>query len=195
MRRFVLAATLCCFFLGLIVGKLSSKTSASVSQDLPIRTMIAAGLQIPKSLCERNEQVVFSCVMQKSAKFLSICTSKQFDQQNGYVQYRFGQPDKIELEFPAERKNTQSAFGYDRYTRPLVTYLSLRFESNGYKYSIHQDSNAEEKPPANSSYLNVTAPDANAKPTEMKCRLPVIGSLMLLEDAVPRSEGEDVLNP
>jgi len=195
MRRFVISATLACFVLGLIAGRLSDRTSALDSRDLNVGSNSAIDSSTPVTLCERNEQVVFSCVMQKSAKLLSICTSKRFDRQNGYVQYRFGQLGKIELEFPSERKETQGAFAYDRYTRPLVTFLSLRFESNGYKYSVHQDSNAEEKPPVNSSYVNVTAPEENATPIEMRCRLPVVGSLMLLEDAVPKAAEGDVLNP
>lgn len=195
MRRFVISATLCCVVLGLVVGRLSDGTTAFASYDLHLDATSEVNLLTPVTLCERNEQVVFSCVMQKSAKLLSICTSRQFDRQNGYVQYRLGQLGRIQLEFPSERSDTQSAFSYDRYTRPLVTFLSLRFESNGFKYSIHQDSNAEEKPPVNSSYVNVTAPDENAKPIEMICRQPVVGSLMLLEDAVPGGVGDDVLNP
>lgn len=195
MPRTILVAALCCFIIGLIVGHLLDDARAADSHTVPDWTTIEAGLQTPKTLCEQNEQVVFSCNMQKSAKLLSICTSKKIDAQNGYVQYRFGLPGKVELEFPTERKDTQSAFGYSRYTRPLVTLLSLQFESNGYKYSIHQDSNAEEKPPVNYSYLNVTPPDVSAKEIEMTCRQPVKGSLMLLEDVVPRSEASGELAP
>jgi hypothetical protein len=188
MFRITLIGILCCSIVGLIVGSLLDDARAKNSDTVPLLTAKVAGTQTPKTLCERNEQVVFSCTMQKSTKLLSICTSKQIDSKNGYVQYRFGLPDKVELEFPTERKDTQSAFRYSRYTRPLVTLLTLQFESNGYKYLIHQDSNAEEKPPVNASYLNITTPDANAKEIEMTCREPVKGSLMLLEDVVPRSE-------
>ena len=193
MRRSILMITFCCFALGFVSAHLSRDAGATTT--VRPRPELTDSVEATKSLCERNEQVVFSCTMQKSAKVLSICTSKQLDELNGYVQYRFGQPGKIELEFPAERKESQTLFGYSRYTRPLVTYLALRFESNGYKYSIHQDSNAEEKPPANAAYVNVTSPEPDGKPTEMTCRQPVIGSLMLLEDVVPRSEGTDVLSP
>lgn len=195
MCRTSLLATLCCFIIGLIVGLLLDDARAANSQTVPSSTTMEAGFQTPKSLCEPNEQIVFSCTMQKSARLLSICTSKQIDAKNRYVQYRFGLPGKVELEFPTERTDTQSAFGYSRYTRPLVTFLVLRFESNGYKYSLHQDSNAEEKPSVNSSYLNITPPDVNAKEIEMACREPVKGSLMLLEDVIPKSEGADVLAP
>lgn len=195
MLRKTLRAVLCCFIISFILGNLLDDSHAVDSRTVSAWKAMEAGLQTQKTLCERNEQIVFSCTMQKSAKLLSICTSKKLDAKNGYVQYRFGLPEKVELEFPTERKDSQSAFGYSRYTRPLVTFLTLRFESNGYKYSIHQDSNAEEKPPANASYLNITPPDVNAKEIEMTCREPVKGSLMLLEDVVPRSDGPDVLAP
>jgi hypothetical protein len=192
----MLAATLCGVGIGFTLAHLSQNASATAASYLSPLTPITSGsFETAKTHCDRSEQVVFSCVVQKSAKVLSICTSKQLDGQNGYVQYRFGQPGKIELEFPADRKDSQRQFGYNRYTRPLVTYLALRFESNGYKYSIHQDSSAEEKPPVNAAYLTVTPPEPEAKPTETTCRQPVIGSLMLLEDVVPRSEGTDILGP
>jgi hypothetical protein len=124
--------------------------------------------------------------MQKTAKILSLCGSQELDAKKGYMQYRFGNPGKIELEYPAERKGTQSAFSYARYTRPLVTYLALRFETNGYKYSIHQDDVEDIKPVVRESYINITPPGKEA--VEMKCRQPVNGSLMTLEDIVAKDD-------
>lgn len=188
MFRTILLATSCCCITFLIVSRLIHETRAADSHTVPSEFTKESGLQSTKTLCGNNEQVVFSCGIRKSARILSICSSKQVDAQNGYVQYRFGLPGKVELEFPTERKGSQSAFAYSRYTRPLVTLLALQFESNGYKYFIHQDSNAEEKPSIDSSSLNITSPDAGAKEIEMTCREPVKGSLMLLEDVVPRIE-------
>lgn len=187
MFRKTLIATLSCFIVGLSVGHLLDDARASNS-DTFVSSQTGGGTAILKTLCEPNEQIVFSCYMKKTLKILSICTSKKLGAKNGYVQYRFGFPGKVELEFPTERKDTQSAFSYLRYTRPLVTLLTLEFESNGYKYSLRQDSNAEEKPPINSSSLSIVSPDPNAKGIEMTCREPVKGSLMLLEDVVPRGE-------
>ncbi len=193
MRRTIEVSMVISFLLSLIAGGAQDEVRSSqrVSLSAGNRTVAEAR----KSLCEADEKVVFSCTMQKSSKLLSLCTSRQVDAKTGYVQYRFGVPGTVELQFPAERKDSQAAFSYSRYTRPLVTYLTLDFESNGYKYSVHQDSNAEEKPPDNSSYLEVTAPGDNVKPVEMKCRLPVIGSLMLLEDVVPRKEDAGSAKP
>lgn len=186
MRRTILSATLCGSIFALaVVNPLSYGLTASrsaMSQPLKAAT-----------LCEPNEKVIFSCGMQKSAKILSVCSSKELDKQQGYVQYRFGQPGKIELEYPADRKSTQSAFSYTRYTRPLVTYLVLRFETNGYKYSVHQDDVGDMKPPSHSSYINLTPPGKEA--IELQCREPATGSLMTLEDVVPNNNELDPMEP
>jgi hypothetical protein len=147
------------------------------------------------SLCARDEEVIFSCTISGSGKLLSLCGSRGLDAQSGYVQYRFGRAGRLELEFPQAREKTQSAFRYTRYTRPLVTYLVLRFESNGYLYSIHQNDNAEERPPVREASVTVTPlQSSNPKTTELRCRLPYRGSLMSLEDIVPRAE-EETLDP
>ncbi len=182
MRRTILIATLCCFTLALAV--ISPLSYGSVASRYAMSQPFKAA-----TLCEKNEKVIFSCGMKKSARILSLCSSKELDKQKGYVQYRFGLPGKIELEYPADRKSTQSAFRYSRYTRPLVTYLALRFETNGYKYSIHEDDVEDIKPPGFASYINITPPGKKA--IEMMCRQPTTGSLMTLEDIVPNQDDEE----
>jgi len=57
------------------------------------------------SLCATEETVVFSCrTVGKKAKLLSLCGSKVLDEKTGYIQYRFGQPGNVELEFPKEKQ-------------------------------------------------------------------------------------------
>ncbi|MGX2039774.1 hypothetical protein ACWJKU_06520 [Methylocaldum sp. MU1018] len=146
------------------------------------------------SLCTPEETVVFSCrTAGKKGKLLSLCGSRVLDEKAGYIQYRFGSPGKIELEFPEGKENTQSAFRYSRYTRPLVTYLELRFFLDGYRYSIREDYNAEEIPPVKEAFVEVSRsprPGGTERPATVRCRQPVTGSLMTLEGVVPRSEDE-----
>jgi hypothetical protein len=142
----------------------------------------------PGSLCARNENVVWSCELMKERKLASVCSSKELDKTSGYVQYRFGRAGQVEMEFPRERTNTQGAFKYSRYTRPLVTYLKLEFVNGGFTYIINDDSNEEEKPAARSADITVTPAGANTKETRLRCRLPVAGSLMKLEDVVQRMD-------
>jgi hypothetical protein len=140
------------------------------------------------SLCATAERVVFSAFVEGSGKLASICSSRRLDARKGYLQYRFGRPGNVELQFPSSRRNTQKAFTYTGYTRPLVTYLTLTFTTSDYRYSIGVDYNAELKPASHDAYITVTtlgAPGADSKDVTIKLRTPVTGSLMTLEDVVP----------
>ena len=161
-------------FLAVLSGVYSWK-----SEDVSAQTKKTVVVK-SKSLCQASEQTIWSCATVKN-KIASVCASKDLAEEKGYVQYRFGAPGKIELEFPKERKDSQKAFKYTRYTRPLVTMLTLKFENSGIVYEIHDDDNNEEKPPVRAASIDV----ANVS---VVCKLPTVGSLMKLEDIVPRDE-------
>ena len=154
--------------------------------------MVVTVQRKPDSLCDTGERVLFSASVKGSNKLVSICSSRQVDKRQGYLQYRFGRPGQVELEFPSSRQDTQKAFAYTRYTRPLVTLLTVKFTTNGYSYSIHQDYNSEIRPAENDAYLMV-APlgkeddEAAAKTIHLE-RL-VKGSLTSVEDLVPTKTG------
>ena len=137
-----------------------------------------------KSLCQSGEQTIWTCATTGN-KVASVCASKDLAEDKGYVQYRFGAPGKIELEYPKERKDSAQKFKYSRYTRPLVTMLTLEFENEGVVYEIHDDDNSEEKPPVRAASIDIADGGKNAS---LVCRLPTTGSLMKLEDIVPRNE-------
>jgi hypothetical protein len=149
----------------------------------------------PGSLCTQGEQVLWSCETAKERKLASVCGSKNLDGTHGYVQYRFGRAGRVEMEFPRERANTQSAFKYSRYTRYMVTYLKLEFVNNGFTYTVSDDSNYEEKPGSRDADITITPAGANAKETKVRCRLPVTGSLMKLEDVVERRDYTLLVKP
>lgn len=142
----------------------------------------------PKSLCASDERVVWSCETERERKIASICSSKDLDKSKGYVQYRFGRTGQVELEFPKERSGSQSLFKYARYTRALVTMLKLEFVNNGFTYTIRDDYNDEEKPSRRDVEITVAPAGANAKETTLRCRKPITGSLMKLEDIVQRED-------
>ena len=93
-------------------------------------------------LCHKEEKAYFSCII-VNKKWISVCGSKDLKDSKSYVQYRFGKENKIELEFPQNKKNSLKEFELSRYTRPKVTLLRLRFKSGGIVYSVFEDSNAE----------------------------------------------------
>jgi hypothetical protein len=168
------------FIITLFATHASVKDYASAYASMPFNAIKAA------SLCAPGESIVWSCETVKDRKVASVCSSKDLDKSRGYVQYRFGLPGKVELEFPRERANSQSAFKYSRYTRPLVTYLKLEFANSGFTYTISDDFNSEEKPSRRDAGITVAAAGANAAETRLRCRQPITGSLMKLEDVVQR---------
>lgn len=121
------------------------------------------------TLCARNERVIFSCPVKRPAKIVSVCASKDLTSERGYLQYRFGLPGKIELEYPKDRQGTQAKFQYSHYFRAQFDLMAINFTIDGYQYSVFDDYNGEEKPAQSLQGVSVTAP---GKPKEVSfvCR-------------------------
>ena len=121
------------------------------------------------SLCAKDERIIFSCPVKRPAKIVSICASKDLSSDQGYLQYRFGLPGKVELEFPKDRNATQPKFQYSHYFRARFEMTSISFTVDGYEYSVFDDYNGEEKPQISTQGVNVTAP-GKPKETSFVCR-------------------------
>jgi len=137
-----------------------SQTASLEPEDTSKST---AALQ-PNTLCDRNERVIFSCPIKRPAKIVSVCASKDLTSDRGYLQYRFGLPGKIELEYPKERIGTQTKFQYTHYFRAQVDLTEISFNVNGYEYQVTDDYNGEEKPAQTIQGVSVTTP---GKPKEV----------------------------
>ncbi len=122
------------------------------------------GVPQPNTLCAKNERVIFSCPVKRPAKIVSVCASKDLAGDRGYLQYRFGLPGKIELEYPKDRQGTRAKFHYTHYFRAQFDMTSINFTIDGYEYSVFDDYNGEEKPKISSQGVSVTAP---GKPKEV----------------------------
>jgi len=137
-----------------------SQTASLEPEDTSKST---AALQ-PNTLCDRNERVIFSCPIKRPAKIVSVCASKDLTSERGYLQYRFGLPGKIELEFPKDRTGTQTKFQYTHYFRAQVDLTEISFNVNGCEYQVTDDYNGEEKPAQTIQGVSVTTP---GKPKEV----------------------------
>lgn len=82
------------------------------------------------SLCSAEEQVVWNCSTQK--KTLSVCASKDLSATAGYMQYRIGQPNKLEMVFPEDKKHPKGLFQYGS----LPAGAELSFQKGAYGYRI-----------------------------------------------------------
>jgi len=112
--------------------------------DLPAKP--ARRILQANSLCEQGEQIVFSCRLKRPAKIVSLCASPDLEREQGYLQYRFGLPGRIELEFPESRQSTQAQFDYQHYFRYQVDLTEINFSIEGNRYQIFDAYNGEEKP-------------------------------------------------
>jgi hypothetical protein len=139
------------------------------------------------SLCTQDEKTIWSCET-TGRKIVSICGSRELNKERGYLQYRFGRPGRVELEYPRQRQNTQTAFSYFRYTRPLVTYLGLRFQTGGYDYEVYDNSNEEAGAGGSEAGVTVTPTGNTARTVDYRCRKPVVHHLIELEEVVPNTE-------
>ena len=137
-----------------------NKSQAAITPDQTLQ---------PNSLCARDERIIFSCPVRKPAKIVSLCASKNLTSDRGYLQYRFGLPGKVELEFPKDRTGTQQQFQYTHYFRAQVDLTEISFTNNGYEYQITDDYNGEEKPAQTVQGVSVTAP-GKPKEVSLTCR-------------------------
>jgi hypothetical protein len=141
----------------------------------------------PNSLCAKDERVIFSCPIKRSAKIASLCASKDPTSDRGYIQYRFGLPAKVELEFPKERAGSRQKFQYSHYFRARVDRTEISFTVNGYEYQVTDDYNGEEKPAQTIQGVMVTAP---GKPKEVSfaCRFKPKADYTDLQAVLPNSQ-------
>ena len=123
----------------------------------------------PNTLCAKDERVIFSCPVKRPAKIVSVCASKDLTSDRGYLQYRFGLPGKIELEYPKDQSETQKKFHYTHYFRARFDLTSINFDIDGYEYSVFDDYNGEEKPEIISRGVSVAAP-GKPKEASFVCR-------------------------
>ena len=140
----------------------------------------------PGSLCESTEKTVFSCTVGKAAKMVSLCSSKELTKDRGYLQYRFGLPGKIELEFPKQREESRSAFKYSHYFRAQFDQTEISFNSDGYEYAIFDDYNGEQKPAQRDQGIRITPP--TGKETTLSCRGKAKAQYGDLADVFPEPE-------
>jgi hypothetical protein len=85
--------------------------------------MISMPAYSSKSLCSKNEQIVFSCSLGK--KTLSVCASSNISPTSGYLQYRLGKKNKAEIAFPDSSKIAD---------RKLIQARTLMFAGGGGAY-------------------------------------------------------------
>jgi len=86
------------------------------------------------TLCHTNETVVFSCAT--GTHFLSICASPNLSKEAGYLQYRYGSKDKLELVYPTTPQPPTGLFVpfEQMYSGGFGSFV--QFKNNNYTYTV-----------------------------------------------------------
>ena len=87
-----------------------------------------------KTLCNPDEKVVFSCQIPKNKKFASLCASKDASLTKGYMQYRFGKSEKIEMQFPETKDPLVKNFTYVK--DKDITMETFKFLRGEFTYEL-----------------------------------------------------------
>jgi hypothetical protein len=97
---------------------------------------VSPSIYAAQTLCLTTEDNIFSCSAGK--KVISVCASKDLAADHGYLQYRFGLPNKVELTIPADRSVSPANSAV---SRTLVFSggggAYLRFKAGGYDYVVY----------------------------------------------------------
>ena len=88
------------------------------------------------TLCTTTEKVIFNCQLKESKKLVSVCGSKPLTRDSGYIQYRFGTKQYLELIYPSKKTESQKRF-FGGYQHPYQSSIAeLTFENGGYSYTL-----------------------------------------------------------
>ena len=142
------------------------------------------------SLCNKSEKVVFSCAVRRLGKMVSLCSSPELRKAEGYLQYRFGRPGQVELEFPKERSQSRTLFKYRHYFRSQVDSTEISFTVNGYAYAVFDEYNGEEKPVVSEKGLLVTS-ESSKKEVKYLCQGKPLANYEDLADTFENASPED----
>ena len=145
------------------------------------------------TLCRQGETVLFSCPVKDGRTIVSLCGSKDLTAQEGYLQYRFGRAGHIELEFPAQRQETQKRFRYAQYSRYQVNRVAVSFQRAGYTYALFDSYEGDTLPKTHQQGIQVTPSGGARKEVTFICRGAASGNLYSLSSILP-CDKDDPLN-
>lgn len=102
------------------------------------------------------------------------------------MQYRYGKPGAIELQFPQARANTQIAFRYAHYFRARVDRTEVSFDNQGYRYTLFDYFEGDVKPATIKAGVRVSKHDTKGAEAEFPCVAKPTSHLGKLENVIAR---------
>lgn len=147
-------------------------------------TSVSAG-EAQVTLCRQGEEVFFSCPVKDGTRVVSLCGSPRLTAREGYLQYRFGRPRKLELEHPKRRQEAPQTFRYAQYSRYQVDRVAVSFRRGGFTYTLFDSYEGDASPPARHQGVQVTPSGAGRKEVTLECRGAAAGNLYSLSSILP----------
>lgn len=89
----------------------------------------------PVGLCKAEEKVIFSCPT-KAKKIIALCASPNFSAKAGTLQYRFGTPTKVELQYPETPQPAAGKFFASQTGYSGGGELRVRFKNGSVDYFL-----------------------------------------------------------
>ncbi len=86
------------------------------------------------TLCTPGETVVFSC--STGTRTVSLCASSDLSAKSGYLQYRFGTRDKLELAYPEKSRPPGNLFTPGTLAFSGGGGAYLQFKKGAYTYTV-----------------------------------------------------------
>lgn len=125
-----------------------------------------------QSHCGRDETEYFSCKLAGSARVASLCGGNESGRPEGeWLQYRFGRPRQIELEYPPGKENSLKKFEAVHYSK--YGYLSVLFINGQALYEIEVSEATIKGRPVHTAVIKV---EFEKRTTELSCEKPVPAS-------------------
>ena len=133
---------------------------ASQSSAQPTRDKQKENLKY--SLCKSTEHVVFTCKLKN--KLASVCASENLNKTSGYIQYRFGDKQKIQLQVPSKKIEDRINVSYETQAAGASGIRdTLQFQSGNYYYQVYSSSYRSDKVSENGSSIWVSEDSVSAR--------------------------------
>ncbi len=92
---------------------------------------------VPESLCTKGETAYLHAVKPEANDAISVCVAEASDAEDARISVRWRRKDSVR-EWACKAKECGSVLEYQRYTRPLTTYLQLGFGNGELRYEIFE---------------------------------------------------------
>tara|TARA_R110002124_G_scaffold13546_2_gene62201 strand:- start:268 stop:807 length:540 start_codon:yes stop_codon:yes gene_type:complete len=143
-----------------------------------------------QSLCKEDEQSWFEASDRNSEMVVSLCGSESLTGDDAWLQFRkLEKPGGVRYAYPQTKYNSLSEFSYSRYTRPLESFVEIKFTDDGSHYILTEEFFAAKKEtPAGLTTLSVRPSDNTFSDKEVVFDLKTSSepfTLMRLEDFLP----------